>query len=159
MQRVANRKWSLSAPPSLRVKPVLELTGSQLPLLILGCLCLLFTGCPSSSGPPRYKITGKVTFQGQPVEEGTITFDDPALGQPNQGELGPGGAYSTELLAGSYKVSVTPPLVETKPTADTPPDLVEKNVKNIPKKYRRQETSGLTADVSKDKRTFDFDLK
>jgi len=128
-------------------------------LLVAALLAFVLTGCPSTSGPPRYKISGKVTFQGQPVEEGNITFADVATGQVNEGPLGSGGTYSTELPAGSYKVNITPPLVETKPTADTPPDMVEKNVNNIPKKYRRQESSGLTADIAKDKRTFDFDLK
>jgi hypothetical protein len=128
-------------------------------LLATATLCTLISACNSSSGPPRYKISGKVAFQGQPVEEGVITFSEPTTGQVNEGPLGSGGVYSTELPAGSYKVSVSPPLVQSKPTADTPPDWVEKNVNNIPKKYRRQETSGLTADIAKDKRTFDFDLK
>src|SRR5262249_45696788 len=105
------------------------------------------------------KISGKVTYQSRPVEEGTITFEDPTTGQVNSGELGSGGSYATELPPGSFKVSVSPPLVETKGTGDSPPDMVPKNVKNIPKKYHRQETSGLAADVAKDKRAFDFDLK
>jgi hypothetical protein len=93
------------------------------------------------------------------VEEGTITFEDPTTGQVNSGELGSGGTYSTELPAGSFKVSVSPPLVETKGTGDSPPDKVPKKVNNIPKKYWVQESSGLTADVAKDKRTFNFELK
>lgn len=128
-------------------------------LLICVVVSTLLTGCPSNNGPPRYKISGKVTYQGQPVEEGNITFADTTTGQVNEGPLGAGGTYSTELPAGSYKVSVAPPLIETKPTADTPPDLVPKKVNNIPKKYWVQETSGFTADIAKDKRTFDFDLK
>jgi hypothetical protein len=128
------------------------------------CLSLLIglifiTACGPADKFPRYKISGKVTHQTQPVEEGTITFEDPTTGQVNSGDLGAGGAYATELPLGSFKVSVQPPQVQTKGTPDSPPDMVEKDVKNIPKKYRRQETSGLTADVAKDKRTFDFDLK
>lgn len=147
------------ATPRLRVRILSQFAGALRYLFICAALCSLLVGCTSSNGPPRYKISGKVTFQGQAVEEGNITFADPASGQVNEGPLGSGGTYSTELPAGSYKVSIAPPLVEMKSTADTPPDLVEKNVKNIPKKYRRQESSGFTADVAKDKRTFDFDLK
>jgi hypothetical protein len=120
---------------------------------------IFLTACGPADKFPRYKISGKVTYQSQPVEEGTITFEDPTTGQVNSGTLGSGGAYSTELPPGTFKVSVSPPLVETKGTGDSPPDMVPKKVNNIPKKYWVQETSGLTADVAKDKRAFDFDLK
>jgi hypothetical protein len=127
-------------------------------LLIVACLVFL-NACAPADKFPRYRISGKVSYQSQPVEEGTITFEDPTTGQVNSGQLASGGSYATELPAGSFKVSVSPPLVETKGTGDSPPDMVPKKVNNIPKKYWVQETSGLTADVSKDKRAFDFDLK
>jgi hypothetical protein len=108
----------------------------------------------------RYRVSGKVTFQGQPVERGEITFEDPNAGQVNSSTLQSGGGYSLELPAGDFKVSVAPPLVETKGTGVTPPDMVpDPAVKNIPKKYWRQETSGLSAQVVKGKTTFTFDLK
>lgn len=133
------------------------------PCFIRGSACLFLAcfivGCSSGDKLARYKVTGKVTYQGQPVEEGQITFEDPTAGQVNSSALGSGGSYSTELPAGDYRVSVAPPLVEFKSTADTPPDMVEKKVNNIPKKYRTQEKSGLSAQVAKDKRSFDFDLK
>ena len=129
---------------------------------IRGFACLLLAcaiaGCDADK-QARYKVAGKVSYQGQPVEEGEITFEDPAAGQVNSSPLGPGGSYALELPAGDYRVSVAPPLVEVKSTADTPPDMVEKKVNNIPKKYRTQEKSGLSAQVAKDKRTFDLDLK
>ena len=119
----------------------------------------VWAGCGGSSGPARYVVSGKVTFQGQPVEEGEITFQDPAAGQVNSGQLGAGGAYSTELQAGKYNVSVAPPLVEVKGGPDSPPDMVPKKVNNIPKKYWVQEKSDLKAEVSKEQRKFDFELK
>ena len=119
---------------------------------------VVFYGCHQEKNP-RYKVTGKVTYQGQPIEEGTITFENPTAGEVNSSPLGSGGAYSLEVPAGDYKVSISPPLVETKGTADSPPDMVPKQVKNIPKKYWVQESSGLSAQVAKEKRTFDFDLK
>lgn len=127
-------------------------------LLVVASLSLL-TACGPTDKFPRYKVSGKVTYQSQPVEEGTISFEDPTTGQVNSGELASGGTYATELPPGSFKVSVSPPQVETKGTGDSPPDKVPKNVKNIPKKYWVQETSGLTAEVSKEKRAFDFDLR
>ncbi len=67
---------------------------------LLACLAaLLLAGCGGDSGPERYSITGKVTFQGQPVPAGRITFTPDA----SQGNEGPGaiaeirnGTYATE---------------------------------------------------------------
>src|SRR5262245_25815376 len=120
---------------------------------------LMICGCGSGDKNPRYKVSGKVAYQGQPVEEGTITFENPDAGQVNSSPLGSSGTYALDLPAGAYKVSVAPPLVETKGTSDSPPDLVPKKVNNIPKKYWIQETAGLTAEVAKDKRSFDFELR
>ena len=117
------------------------------------------TGCGPSDPLARYTVTGKVAYQGQPVEEGTITFEDPTAGQVNSSPLGAGGAYSVELPAGDFQVSVSPPLVETKAGPDSPGDMAPKKVANIPKKYWVQETSGLSAKVERDKKLFDFDLK
>src|SRR5687768_11347111 len=98
-------------------------------LLILALLAA--GGCGSSDSRARYTVTGKVTYQGQSVEEGTITFENPSAGQVNSSPLGSGGSYSLDVPAGDYKVSVSPPLVETKGTGDSPPDMVPKKVNNI----------------------------
>lgn len=117
-------------------------------------------GCSGDGSPPRYTVTGKVSHQGQPVEKGTIQFENPAAGQSNSCALGPGGTYTLDLPAGDYQVSVIPPTITTKGTGDSPPDEIpDPSVKNIPKKYRVVESSALSAQVDKDKRAFDFDLK
>jgi hypothetical protein len=128
--------------------------------LSLALVSILSAGCGSGDTLARYRVTGKVTYRGQPVEQGEITFEDPAAGQVNSSPLGSGGSYALELPAGEFRVSVAPPLIETKGTGDSPPDKVpDPAVKNIPKKYWRQESSGLTAQVAKDKRTFEFELQ
>jgi len=133
------------------------------PLRELSCLALLLylcAGCGSGDKLAHYRVSGKVTYQGQAVEQGEITFEDPVAGQVNSSPLGSGGNYSLDLPAGDYRVNIAPPLVETKGTGDSPPDKVpDPAVKNIPKRYWTQEKSGLTAQVAKDKRSFDFDLK
>jgi hypothetical protein len=130
--------------------------GNILAFLAIGAM----GGCSGGNKVARYRVTGKVTYQGQPVERGEITFEDPSTGQVNSSSLSAGGAYALEVPAGDFRVSVAPPLIETKGTGDSPPDMVpDPGVKNIPRKYRRQETSGLAAQVAKDKRTFDFELK
>jgi hypothetical protein len=120
---------------------------------------ILVAGCGSSDPLARYTVSGNVSFQGQPVEEGTITFEDPAAGQSNSSPLAAGGAYSMELPAGDFRVSVSPPLVETKAGPDSPGDMVPKKVANIPKKYWVQESAGLAAKVDKSARQFDFELQ
>ena len=128
-------------------------------LLLLPMLAGIF-GCADGGKQARYKVTGNVKFQGQPVEKGEITFEDPTAGQVNSSPLGSGGSYSLEVPAGNFKVSVSPPRIMTKGTGDSPPDEIpDPAVKNIPKKYWTQEKSGLNADVAKDKRNFDFELK
>ncbi len=134
-----------------------ELSHASGRLVLLLLTSLLAIGCNSGDKNPRYKVTGKVTYQGQPVEEGMITFENPEAGQANSSPLGSGGNYSLDLPAGAYKVSVAPPQVEAKGTGDSPPDMVPKKVNNIPNWV--QETAALSAEVAKDKRSFDFDLK
>lgn len=126
----------------------------------LSLFILTFLGCSAGDQQARYQVNGKVTYQGQPVEKGIITFEPGAAGQVNSSPLGAGGSYSTELPAGDYRVYIAPPLVEGKGTPDSPPDEIpDPSVKNIPKKYHVPETSKLTAQVDKDKREFNFDLK
>ncbi len=62
----------------------------------LSCLC--FSGC--GSGERRYDLSGTVTFKGQPVPEGYITFE-PDASQGNRG--GPGHA---KILDGKYDTSL-----------------------------------------------------
>ena len=75
------------------------------------CLILL-TGC-GSGGPTRYPVSGKVTFKGEPIPQGFITFEPDA----DQGNSGPGGGaqidqgvYSTGVekgvVGGAYTVKI-----------------------------------------------------
>jgi hypothetical protein len=128
-----------------------------------GVLAVLFAvaaGCESGSGDKPIPIQGKVSFQGQPVAEGSVQFNDEKTGRGAEVKLDPNGTYQAALPAGTYAVVVLPPLVEAKvKNQDTPPDTVFKKVKNIPVKYHSTATSGLTAAVAADKTTHDFDLK
>jgi hypothetical protein len=125
---------------------------------VIALFVTVVVGCESGDKP--ITVQGKVTFQGEPVTEGTVQFTDEKTGHGGEVNLGPGGAYQVVLPAGTYSVVVLPPLVEAKmKNMDTPPDTVFKKVKNIPVKYHSTVTSGLTAAVAADKTTHDFDLK
>jgi hypothetical protein len=121
---------------------------------VVGAAVLLAAGCGSAEKP--IDISGKVTFKGEPVTEGSVQLIDDRTGRGAEVELGPDGTYKARLFAGEYKVVVTPPyLVDT---SSGMPNPYYKKVKNIPKKYHSTATSGLTAVVSPDKRTHDFAL-
>src|SRR5688572_10184018 len=66
---------------------------------ILAFLAIVWFGGCSGDKLARYRVSGKLTFQGQPVERGEITFEDPNAGQVNSSALMSGGGYSLELPA------------------------------------------------------------
>lgn len=65
---------------------------SSVPLLLAACSCVvLIAGCSKPpSGPARFAVSGKITFDGQPVPRGTIAFEP----DTQAGNSGPGG-YGT----------------------------------------------------------------
>lgn len=123
-------------------------------------LAAVLAGC--SSGPATGEVRGKVTFKGQPVTEGTITFLNPKEGGAGEGTLGSDGSYAIQgkLVVGEYLIVVNPPIhiVDTDP-GKSPPAPVEKPAPNIPQKYRVQGTTPLKETVQKGKNEFNFDLK
>ncbi len=72
-------------------------TPTRVVLLVL-VTCLMGLGCGGGdSGPARFPLTGKVTFEGQPVKFGTIQFD------PDKGNEGPQGF--AEIRDGAFDTS------------------------------------------------------
>jgi hypothetical protein len=59
-------------------------------------LALPLAGC-GSEGPPRYELSGTVTFDGKPVPKGFITFTP----DTEKGNDGPGGG--AEIIDGKYR--------------------------------------------------------
>src|SRR5688572_17298853 len=114
------------------------------PVLRLGLgtlfVALATAGC-GESGPPVGRVSGKVTYQGQPVTEGTVSFYSDAAGYAAEAQLGNEGSYRIEtedggLHVGDYVVSIHPPMELGPPDPRTPQVMIEKDVANIPKKYR-----------------------
>jgi hypothetical protein len=121
-------------------------------------------GCATDDPhPATVPVEGKVTYQGQPVPKGTITFQ-PDGGRPGVGEIQPDGTYRLSTFGdkdgavpGTHKVMILantgdPTKMPSTPGYVTPKDL-------IPKKYADIKTSGLEVPVSQDKKSYDFDLK
>jgi hypothetical protein len=124
--------------------------------LAAACLLALTAGCGSAEGSRA--VAGKVTFQATPVTAGKITFEDPANGFASSADLDSSGAYQVSLPDGNYNVSIQPPTVQMDAGAESPPDEGYQNVDNIPQRFRRAETSGLSAEVAQDHIEHSFEL-
>lgn len=96
-------------------------------------------GC--SSGPAKGDVKGKVTFKGNPVKEGKVTFLNPAGLGDSEADISSDGTYEVRggVVVGDYVVEIKPlvVIVDTDP-GKSPPAPVEKKAPDIPGKYRQQ---------------------
>jgi len=125
---------------------------------LLVCLLLVtMLGCGPASD--FTSVSGTVNLDGEPLKSGNITFM-PADGgtRTSSGEI-VDGHYTLSTVQkgdgapdGKYNVAISSWSVE--PSMESP-----KGVSAIPKKYTDGKTSGLTADVTKENHTFDFELQ
>ena len=126
------------------------------------------SGCSSDSdGLAREAISGTVTFDGQPLERGSISFiPDGQL--PTQGGAPiTDGKYSIAknegLVAGTYHVAITSPQGEGEKAKDdaaanAPGMLIKPPKELIPSQYNSKST--LTAEVKEGaSNSFDFKLE
>jgi len=149
--------------------------------LPLGLLLLALAGCQGDSSPfkgPKGTVNGKVTYNGNPLPAGcSIVFMHQEKSLPATGSIGADGSYSLqmggkpEVMAGAYKVSLSPPASAAATGADpSNPEaykafMMGKGAKPaeekppFPKKYQMADTSGLTFTVKEGPNTFDIDLK
>ncbi|MCA9061110.1 MAG: hypothetical protein KDA85_21505 [Planctomycetaceae bacterium] len=111
-------------------------------------LLLSVGGCgPAETVREFVEVSGTVTFQQQPVEEGNVSFEDAESGLSGTAPLESGGNFDVELVAGNYRVWIEPPIIVTDSGPESEPGEDYKDVANIPEKYRNPETSGLTLTV------------
>lgn len=133
---------------------------SRLPLVGLLCLFpLTSVGCGGES--EGVEVQGTVTVNGQPVDNGAITFVPSAGGSKKGGTVIEGGKYtvpaSVGLAAGSYKVEI----LWQKPTgrkykSDDTGEMVEETTQALPPNYNTSTT--LTADLTDETTQKDFSL-
>jgi hypothetical protein len=124
---------------------------------------VLASGCNKSPSEPLAETTGMVSFQGKPLTEGTVLFQDLSQGINTQAKIGADGKYVVEraqgfgLPPGNYKVAIQPPLFVAPVSAGPPPPA--KEYPNIPEKYRNPESSGLTATIKDGENELNFDMQ
>jgi major membrane immunogen (membrane-anchored lipoprotein) len=148
--------------------------GLSAMVVVMGC------GGDDSGLDRRYKVTGKVTYNGANVPKGTVTFV-PTKPLPPQGRAASGeikdGYYSLSTagnndgaLAGDYNVAIVAMDIDLASAASSKEEggrihegdakfikAVKNAKKLIPDKYGVSETSGLKATVDGAK-TIDFPL-
>lgn len=119
---------------------------------------MLLAGCGGSSEVAKHPIQGSVTFEGQPVTVGSVNFYSPETGSAAAATLDASGQFELNegLPAGTYKVSVQPPIQEVAAGAPEPETVQE--YPQIPEKYRSDTTSGLSATVGTEGNRFEFQL-
>ncbi|HVW03043.1 MAG TPA: hypothetical protein VHB77_21965 [Planctomycetaceae bacterium] len=127
-------------------------------LLAICPILLAAGGCSRQSGPRLYPVTGTVSFDGKPVEEGDIIFS--AMdGSHSAGGKIEGGSYSLEAAAGKYKVQILAMRdIPGEIREDNPGEKIQAREQYIPDQYNGQTT--LEANVEPgSKADINFDLK
>jgi hypothetical protein len=119
---------------------------------------VILAGCGGESAPETLPVTGSVSFDGTPVTQGEIVFRDAAGQTRSCGGQITDGKFSFDASPGSKKVEITARReVPGKMDTSNPGEEVPLMEQYIPASYNTETT--LTADVSSDKKTFDFDLQ
>lgn len=117
-------------------------------LLAVGA-CAIAVGCGTRTAP----LEGKVTFQGMPIAEGTITLE-PA---------GKGGVVASPISQGTFRANAAPGkyriMFSAYQTANTPgPDGKPHKIQYLPSKFTVD--SQIAVDVPREgNKKLDFDLK
>jgi hypothetical protein len=132
--------------------------------LLAGCLLL---GC-KPAGPPLATVKGKITLEGKPVTAGFVIYqsDDGLINAvvdiDAQGNYEVRTHEAAGIPPGKYKVALKPPapyapgtvvLADAGQRDQRPVDTT------INQRYHSIETSQLTADVTVEPKSYDFDLK
>jgi len=156
----------------------MKLNGLLLELVV----CCLFVGCSSSVAPPLpvFKVTGKVTYKGEPVVGADIMFRCDEVNRSAFGRTNAEGVYKLTTfsandgaVAGKHGVSIVlvPPSTPTAPIASiesddyAPPGEGESTdpqpvASTLPETYKDPATSGLIAVIEAGRENVqNFDLE
>lgn len=119
-------------------------------------------GC-GKKGPQLSPISGRVTFQGKPVAAGLVRFSNSEGPIDILATIETDGRYKVDMAQGEglpegrYSVAVMPPRVNSPIGATTAPPQIP--CPDIPDKYRKPSTSGLTLTVKPGDNPFDIAMQ
>lgn len=137
--------------------------GSRRSVSLLGVMLLL--GLAGCGGPKTVaEVSGLVTVDGKPLDNGAITFYPVAGGSVKAAQsagatIGAEGRYQAEIAAGTYRVEITSSRVigqrkVYEGMADSPLEDIREEI--LPPAYNTKST--LTQDISLETTTVDFAL-
>jgi hypothetical protein len=137
-----------------------KIANSQLMRLCIcvGLLALVFSaGCSKESGA---SLEGKVTYGGEPIDVGTITFIPASGSGVKGGGLIESGSYKVDskigLGTGPHRVEIRWAKGTGKKSKNEFGEEIQRRAEGLPEKYHNQ--SGLTAEIKPGKNVIDFDL-
>lgn len=126
-----------------------------------GLVCLaLLAGC--GRGPAMGQVDGLVTYNGQPVTNGTVLFVPESPGPGAQGTLDERGKFKLTTyepgdgaLAGPHRVAIVPPTDFATLNAELKPGRMQRatTYDNIPSKVRDHRTSEIRIEIKPGERT------
>lgn len=130
--------------------------------IILCLATVVLAGC--DRGPKLAPVTGKVLYNGKPLEFGSVMFQPPS-GQPAVGEIQADGTFTLSTfqlndgaVVGSHKVRIACYESQRSSAAKGPGEQSLGRLL-IPMKYTLFDQSGLTAEVrEEDNMPFVFEL-
>ena len=129
--------------------------------MVVASVALVLTGCNRGGSPNMVKIRGTVTYNGQPLTQGTVVYvPQGAEGRQARGEIQPDGSYVLTSLKdgdgaqqGDYVITVVS--LKPHPGEPTTREEIERTggrivrESAIPDKYSNPATSGLADNVTK----------
>ena len=121
----------------------------------IGTLLLVLAGCGESTGG----VSGKVTYQGQAVTNGSIEFHMKNKGIAQGAKLDSAGKFtmSSPLPTGTYQVYYAPPLVEPQDPAKK--GLAPEVKITVPTKYHDMQSSNMSVEVKSGKNDIPIEFK
>lgn len=141
------------------------LAPSSLVFTASAALVLMAVGC-GKEGPTMGRVSGTVTYKGQPLTKGNVSFVSTEPDRPNaSGAITSNGSFTLQTRepgdgaeVGEYKIAVTDIDPDTYNSA-LPGETVKVPKSQIPAKYADANTSGLTAKVASGSNTVPVELK
>jgi len=116
----------------------------------------LAAGCGGGDG--AQPVRGKVTYQGQPLQQGTVMFNPTdSTSPPVLGRIADDGTYEVSAAPGEYKVIVTS-MTEDSSGLDPDDPGYKAPESLIPEQYSNPLKTPLQATVTEGENTVDLDL-
>lgn len=127
---------------------------------VTGCApCLLICAALAGCGGGPSNVTGTVTFDGQPVKEGSIAFVK-TDGSVREGAIIKDGAFEAKMAPGKYKVEIRAKKVTGKRKQkgfDGKDEELDITEEMIPENYNAK--TELTEEIKSGSNTLKFELK